>query len=55
MSRREVRPALFLLLLGALAVGCSQEKEAKKAPVAKSPSKQHESAKQLDSGVDRLL
>jgi hypothetical protein len=44
-SRREVRPALLLLLLGALAAGCSEEKEAEKAAVPKSPPKQQESGK----------
>jgi hypothetical protein len=41
-----VRPALLLLLLGALAVGCSEEKEAEKAAAPKSPPKQQESAKE---------
>lgn len=39
-----MRPALLLLLLGALAAGCSEEKEPEKGAQAKTPVKQQESA-----------
>ena len=51
MSRREVRPALLLLLLGALAAGCSEDKDAEKAAAPKSPPKQQESAKRQSQDV----
>ena len=41
-----MRPALLLLLLGALAVGCSEEKETEEGAVATNPVKPQVSAKQ---------